>query len=193
MWPDGVRMSRHGQNERMTAATKRALGLTVAAVAGALAALMLGGGATFAQDPASTETTQTTTTTTTATPPPPVAHTASLTAKLRIKLRHGAFVGTGPVAGKPFGKGKFKSRSTVHSTHPLRIHTTLTGTWKAGTIVFKGTATYVGSTYKGTFHVSRGTGAYAKATGKNLKVTDRARNGIDTLKLKGKITYPDAD
>jgi hypothetical protein len=154
-----------------------------------MAAVAMGGTATFAQDPGTTTPTETTTTTA---PPPPVTHTVSITAKLKIKLRKGAFVGTGKVDGKPFGKGKFRSRSTVQHTSPLRIKTTLTGTWKAGTIVLKGTGTYVGSTFKATVNVSRGTGAYKHATGKKLKVTDRARNGVDTLKVRGKITYPES-
>jgi hypothetical protein len=159
------------------------------AAAGALAAVAVGGPVSFAQDPATT--TETTTTTTTTAPPAPVVHTVSLTAKLRIKQRKGAFVGTGPVTGNPFGKGSFRSRSVVQHTSPLRIKTTLTATYKKGTIVFKGKGGYVGSTFKATVDVSRGTGAYAKAKGKKLKVTDRARNGVDTLKLKGKITYPE--
>jgi hypothetical protein len=160
----------------------------VVALAGALTALALGGPATFAQDPGTTQTTATTTTTL----PAPVAHTVSLTAKLRIKPSKGAFVGTGTVDGKPFGKGRFRSRSVVERRSPLRIRTTLTATYKRGTIVFKGKGRYVGQTFKATVTVSRGTGAYAKATGKNLKVTDRGRNGVDTLKLKGKITYPES-
>ena len=155
-----------------------------------LAALAVGGAATFAQDPGTTQTTTTQTTTTQ--PPTPVAHMASLTAKLKIKLRKGAFVGTGPVTGKPFGKGRFRSRSTVQHTSPLRIKTTLTATYTDGTIVFKGTGKYVGSTYKATVDVARGTGAYKEATGKKLKVTDVAKHGVDTLKLKGKITYPES-
>lgn len=167
--------------------------MTGIAASGALLAAALGGSASFAQDPGTTTETTTTQTTSTTTPPPaPVVHTVSLTAKLKIKLRKGAFVGTGPVTGKPFGKGKFRSRSTVQRTSPLRIKTTLTATYKAGTIVFKGTGTYVGSTFKATVNVSRGTGAYAKAKGRKLKVTGRSRNGVDTLKVKGKISYPES-
>jgi hypothetical protein len=88
---------------------------------------------------------QTPTTTTTA-PPAPVAHWVSITAKLKIKLRTGAFVGARKVDGKPFGKGSFRSGSTVQHTHPL----------------------------------------------KRLKLSDRNRNGVDTMKVKGKITYADA-
>jgi hypothetical protein len=164
------------------------LGLAVATLAGGLAAVAVTGTATLAQYPTST----TDSTSTTTTPPAPVTHTVRITAKLKIKLRKGAFVGTGKVDGKPFGKGKFRSRSTVAHTHPLLIKTTLTGTWKAGTVVFKGKGTYVGSTFKATVDVSRGTGAYKHATGKKLKVTDRARNGVDTLKVRGKITYPES-
>jgi hypothetical protein len=153
---------------------------------GVLAALAVGGAATFAQDPGTTQTTTTTA------PPVPVAHTASLTAKLRIKPQGGAFVGTGPVTGNPFGKGKLRSRSVVTRRSPLRTATTITTTYKTGTIVFKGTGRYVGSTFKATVDVTRGTGAYAKATGRRLKVTDVVKRGVDTLKLKGKISYPES-
>ena len=157
-----------------------------AGAAGALAAaLVAGGSVTSAQSPTTTETT-------TAPPPTPVEHTASLTAKLKIKYRKGAFVGTGPVTGKPFGKGRFRSRLILVQSKPLRIKGTLTATYKAGSIVFKGKGTYVGSTFKATFDVARGTGAYAKATGKKLKVTSRAHRGVDTMKLKGKISYPES-
>jgi hypothetical protein len=169
---------------------RRRAGLAAVAGLGALASLAVGGAATFAQDPGTTQTTTTEPSTTT--PPVLVTHNASLTAKLRIKLRKGAFVGTGPVTGKPFGKGNLRSRSTVQHTSPLRVKTTLTATYKNGTIVFKGTGKYVGSTFKATVDVSRGTGAYKEATGKKLKVTDRARNGVDTLKVNGKITYPES-
>jgi hypothetical protein len=173
-----------GRNGRL----RRGAGLAVVAGLGALGALPIGGAATFGQAPTTTSQTSTTTT-----PPAPVVHDASLTAKLKIKLRKGAFVGTGKVDGRPFGKGKLRSRSVVQHTSPLRIKMTLTAMYKAGTLVLKGKGTYVGSTLKATVDVSRGTGAYKKATGKKLKVTDRARNGVDTLKLKGKITYPESE
>jgi hypothetical protein len=164
----------------------KGVGLLSAGTVGALVAVLAAGGAaTSAQSPPTTETTTTA-------PPAPVEHTVSTTAKLKIKYRYGAYVGTGPCYGKPFGKGKFRSRLVLVSSKPLRIKGSLTATYKAGTIVFKGKGTYVGSTFKATFDVSRGTGAYAKAKGKKLRVTSRAHNGVDTMKLKGKISYPES-
>jgi hypothetical protein len=141
-----------------------------------------------AQDPGTGQATPTTPTTQT-TPPAPTPHAVSLVAKLRIKPRGGAFVGTGRVEGKPFGKGRMTTRSTVKSRSPLRISTTLTVRYEEGKVVLKGTGRYVGSTYKATMKVSSGTGDYRRITGSNLKVTSRNKAGVETLRVKGTVRY----
>jgi hypothetical protein len=123
--------------------------------------------------------------------PVPTRHAVDLTARLKVKRRGGAFVGTGPVAGKPFGTGAMTSRSTVTSRSPLRTATTLTARYKAGTVTFKGSGHYSGSTFLATVAATGGTGAYHAIAGQGLKVTDVSRRGSDTLRVSGNVTYTD--
>lgn len=136
-------------------------------------------------------TTPTSTPTTTPAPVAPVAmkHALGLVAKLRIKSHGGAFVGTGPVSGPPFGGGTITSRSVITRRSPLRTATTLTARYKTGTVVFKGVGHYVGRTFEATMTVTGGTGAYRAIKGSKLTATDVNRNGIDTLRLQGAVTY----
>jgi hypothetical protein len=131
--------------------------------------------------------------TTPAGPAAPVAtrHAVNLTAKLKIKRVGGAFVGTGPVSGPPFGRGGLTSRSTVRSRSPLRTATTLTARYATGSVTLQGSGHYSGSTFLATMAVTSGTGAYRGIRGSGLKVSDVSRRGVDTLRVSGGVVYAD--
>ena len=124
-------------------------------------------------------------------PDPPVkkTRTVALNAKLRVRQRGGDYLGSGPVSGKPFGKGRFNSRSKLTSRSPLRTASTFVATYKRGKITFKGTGRYVGSTFKATIRVTSGTRAFRDITGRNLTFTSVNRGGIERVRVKGKVRY----
>ncbi len=163
------------------------MGALLALIAGTLVPVFVLSGATSAQTP-----TTPTTPTTPATPEPTLqkrTRAVSLTAKLRVRPSGGAFVGTGSVAGKPFGKGRFRSRAVITSRSPLRTASTFTATYKKGKVTFKGAGRYVGSTFRATVKVASGTRAYRGITGSKLKVSSSNRGGAERVRLTGKVRY----
>jgi hypothetical protein len=167
----------------------RAAALTLAAAGGAcLPAVLFGvqAPATVAQGVTLGPTTPTTTL---PVAPTPTRHYVSLTAKLKIKPQGGAYVGTGPVTGAPFGSGRFTSRSVVTRRVPLRTATTLTAVYSGGSVTFRGNGEQTGSVFKATVNVSAGTGKFRGIKGYALHVTDTNRNGGDTLRMTGSVTF----
>jgi hypothetical protein len=120
---------------------------------------------------------------------PKAPHAVNLTAKLKVKPVGGAFVGTGPASGTPFGAARAKLRSTIERRGPLRTASTLTIVTTRGNAVFKGTGRYVGTTFKATMRAFSGAGTYRGVQGTNLAVTSTNRNGTDTLRMKGTVRY----
>ena len=123
---------------------------------------------------------------------PPAEETAqdvNLTAKLKIRPKGAAFVGSGTASGTPFGSGRATLRSTIKSRSPLRTSSTLTVVTSKGNAVFKGTGRYVGSTFKVTMKAVRGAGRYRGIQGSNLAVTVVTRSGVDLLRMKGSVRY----
>jgi hypothetical protein len=67
----------------------------------------------------------------------------------------------------------------------------VTAVFRKGRVRFQGTGRYDGTTFTAVMRVAAGSGIYAKIRGRNLKMTSVRRGGVDTVRLKGVVTYAD--